>query len=216
MTIIGDSMLKKTDLLITIFDKSLRVVSGVSLEARPSPSRRIEGGVLSEKERRHSAGLMRVNHVGEVCAQALYEAQGLFAKGDGLKAQFKHAGRDEEDHLVWTAERVRELDSHLSCMNPLWYAGSFMIGAVAAKMGDAINLGFVMETERQVEAHLNSHLASLSLDDVKSRSIVEQMRNDEMEHGEAAKKLGAVEMPLPIKKLMTGMAKVMTTLAYYI
>lgn len=214
-------MSSKVDLWIALLDKSLRVVTGVASENRLNPAKSISEGrgehkVLDEKERRHSAALMRVNHVGEVCAQALYQAQGLFSQNNELKQQFLQAGREEEDHLAWTASRVHELGSHLSLLNPLWYAGAFALGAVVAKVGDATSLGFVVETERQVEAHLNSHLASLPVNDLQSRTIVEQMRDDEIKHGAVAQSLGAAELPMPVKKLMTGMAKVMTTVAYYV
>ena len=213
-------MLNKSDLFIALLDKSLRTVAGVNSESRPNPARKLieecANSPLDDKERRHSAGLMRVNHVGEVCAQALYQSQGLFSHSKELQQQFVQAGREEEDHLAWTAQRINELGSHVSMLNPFWYAGAFVIGAIAAKVGDSTSLAFVVETERQVEAHLNSHLASLPANDVKSRAIVEQMRDDEIEHGAAAQALGAADLPLPVKKLMTGVAKVMTTVAYYI
>nr|WP_279337535.1 2-polyprenyl-3-methyl-6-methoxy-1,4-benzoquinone monooxygenase [Solimicrobium silvestre] len=213
-------MLNKTDLFIAMLDKSLRVVNGVATDSRPNPAKKIiensADSQLDDKERRHSAGLMRVNHVGEVCAQALYQSQGLFSHSKELQLQFVQAGREEEDHLAWTAHRISELGSHLSLLNPLWYAGAFVCGAIAAKVGDAASLGFVVETERQVEAHLNSHLTNLPANDVKSRAIVEQMRDDEIAHGAAAQALGAADLPLPVKHLMTGMAKVMTTVAYYV
>ncbi|MDB5761885.1 MAG: demethoxyubiquinone hydroxylase family protein [Herminiimonas sp.] len=158
---------------------------------------------------------MRINHVGEVCAQALYDAQSQFAQNAGMRHQFVEAGREEEDHLAWTAQRLRELGSRPSLLNPLWYAGAYALGAVAARLGDARSLGFVVETERQVEAHLAGHLQSLPLQDEKSRAIVEQMRVDEITHGAAAQSLGAAEMPVPVKKAMQAMAKAMTTTAYY-
>jgi ubiquinone biosynthesis monooxygenase Coq7 len=207
----------KSDSLIALFDKSLRVIAGVASESRPNPAQNIiESRALDEKERRHSAALMRVNHVGEVCAQALYQAQEIFSHSDELKQQFKQAARDEEDHLAWTSARVKDLGSHVSLLNPFWYAGAFAFGAMAAKVGDATSLGFVVETEKQVEAHLNGHLENLPANDAKSRAIVEQMRNDEIKHGAAAQTLGAADLPAPVKRLMTGMAKVMTTVAYYI
>lgn len=209
-------MQSKTDSLIALLDKSLRVIAGVASERRPNPAKNISDTVLDEKERRHSAALMRVNHVGEVCAQALYQSQGIFSKSKKLKQQFVQAGKEEEDHLAWTSVRIKELGSHVSILNPLWYAGAFAIGVVAARAGDKVSLGFVVETERQVEAHLNSHLDSLPVKDVKSRAIVEQMRDDEMKHGAVAQASGAVELPASVKKLMTGMAKVMTTVAYYV
>lgn len=203
--------------MIALFDQSLRAVTGVAMQSRPNPAHKLlESAELDDQERRHSAGLMRVNHVGEVCAQALYQSQGLFSQTRQLQEQFKQAGREEEDHLAWTAQRIAELGSHPSLLNPVWYAGAFAIGAIAAKVGDATSLGFVVETERQVEAHLTSHLESLPVNDSKSRVIVERMREDEIEHGAAAKALGASELPGPVKKLMTGVAKVMTTVAYYI
>lgn len=210
-------MLNKSDLFIAMLDKSLRVVAGVASESRPSPAKKItQVDSVNEKDRRHSAALMRVNHVGEVCAQALYQSQGLFSQSKELQHQFEQAGKEEEDHLAWTAKRISELGSHVSILNPFWYASAFALGVIAAKVGDATSMGFVVETERQVEAHLNSHLTSLSVSDVKSRAIVEQMRNDEIEHGKSVQALGAVELPWPVKKVMEKMAKVMTTVAYYI
>ncbi|MBO9538717.1 2-polyprenyl-3-methyl-6-methoxy-1,4-benzoquinone monooxygenase [Herbaspirillum sp.] len=204
------------DQLITDFDKALRVISGVVSESRPNPARGLADGVMDEAEKRHAAGLMRVNNVGEVCAQALYDAQGRFAQKREIRQAFEHAGIEEEDHLAWTAERLRELGSRTSLLNPLWYAGSYVLGTIAARVGDARNLGFVAETERQVELHLLSHLEKLPAQDNKSRAIVEQMRIDEVEHGQAAKDLGAAEMPAPIKGAMKAMSKVMTGVAYYV
>jgi ubiquinone biosynthesis monooxygenase Coq7 len=159
---------------------------------------------------------MRINHVGEVCAQALYDSQGRFARTESLKQQFAEAAREEEDHLAWTAERLGELGSRPSLLNPLWYAGAYAIGAGAAHFGDRYSLGFVVETERQVEAHLASHLSMLPVQDEKSRAIVEQMRIDEVEHGDAAQRLGAADLPGPARALMRAVAKVMTTTAYYV
>ena len=159
---------------------------------------------------------MRVNHVGEVCAQALYNSQARFAKSDAMKAQFAKAGREEEDHLAWTAQRLAELGSQPSLLNPLWYAGAYVMGTVAAQLGDQRSLGFVVETERQVEEHLVGHLDKLPLQDAKSRAIVAQMRVDEAAHGQAAKDMGALEAPAPVKGAMSVMAKVMTSTAYYI
>ena len=204
------------DQLIAGVDKALRVVSGVASASRPTPGAHCAGEQLDSKEQRHSAGLMRVNHVGEVCAQALYNAQARFAKSDTLRAQFEQAGREEEDHLAWTAERLSELGSQPSLLNPLWYAGSYALGAVAARLGDARSLGFVVETERQVEAHLDSHLSLLPQQDVRSRAIVDQMRIDEIAHGAKAKELGAIEPPAPVRAAMTAMARVMTGTAYYL
>ena len=204
------------DAFIQGLDRALRVVAGVATATRSSPAAAVAEEPLEVSERRHSAGLMRVNHVGEVCAQALYEAQGRFSKNAALQRQFAQAGREEEDHLAWTADRLRELGSRPSLLNPFWYGGAFALGAVAAHLGDARNLGFVVETERQVEAHLASHLKSLPQQDAKSRAIVEQMRVDEIEHGAAAQSLGAAELPVPVRMAMRAMAKVMTTTAYYL
>jgi ubiquinone biosynthesis monooxygenase Coq7 len=204
------------DTFIIGIDRALRVTTGITSAVRPSPDSRLSEATLDAAERRHSAGLMRVNHVGEVCAQALYEAQGHFAKNNEIRQQFVQAGRDEEDHLAWTAQRLRDLGSHPSLLNPLWYAGAYALGAFAAQLGDAKSLGFVVETERQVEAHLMSHLERLPKQDEKSRAIVEQMRIDEVEHGAAADSLGAEHVPPLAQKFMQAMAKVMTTTAYYI
>ena len=204
------------DDFICAFDRSLRVISGVSVAHRPNPAARLSEQPLSEQERRHSAGLMRVNHVGEVCAQALYEAQARFARNADTQARLRHAGEEELDHLAWTAARLTELGSRPSLLNPLWYAGSFALGAVAARMGDAQSLGFVVETERQVEAHLNSHLSELPTADLKSRAIVSQMRDDEAAHGASAQAMGAADLPLPVRTAMRGMAKLMTGTAYYL
>jgi ubiquinone biosynthesis monooxygenase Coq7 len=204
------------DHLIVGFDKALRVVGGVAKAARPNPGVAAPDCELNAQEQRHSAGLMRVNHVGEVCAQALYDAQGRRASTQAMRAQFAKSGREEEDHLAWTAERLAELGSQPSLLNPLWYAGAYALGLAASRLGDAVSLGFVVETERQVEAHLNSHLDQLPPQDAKSRAIVTQMRDDEIEHGAKAQEMGAAEMPLPVKAAMRAMAKVMTTTAYYI
>ncbi len=205
-----------TDTFIAAFDRSLRVISGVSAAHRPNPAFSLPVGSLSEQDRRQSAGLMRVNHVGEVCAQALYEAQSRFARSDVTRQQFALAGQEEMDHLAWTAERLAELGARPSVLNPLWYAGSYLLGAMAAKLGDATSLGFVVETERQVEAHLDAHLQALPIDDVRSRAIVTQMRDDEVAHGAAARALGAADVPLPVRLSMQAMSTVMTTTAYYI
>ena len=204
------------DGLIVGMDKALRVMVGVASASRPTPAAHAADGQLDAREQRHSAGLMRVNHVGEVCAQALYNAQARFARSPAMREQFAEAGREEEDHLAWTAQRLGELGSHLSLLNPLWYAGAYVMGSVAARLGDAHSLGFVVETERQVEAHLASHLALLPQQDAKSRAIVEQMRLDEVAHGAAAQALGAKDTPAPVKTAMKAMATVMTTVAYYV
>lgn len=208
--------MQRLDALINGLDKAVRVFAGVVGEVRPNPAERVEGGILDAVARRHSAGLMRVNHVGEVCAQALYDAQGRFSRSVALQRQFAQAGAEEQDHLAWTAQRLRELNSRPSFLNPIWYAGAYALGALAAQLGDARSLGFVVETERQVEAHLASHLDRLPPQDAKSRAIVEQMRDDEIAHGAAAEALGAGEMPVPVQKAMRVMAKLMTSTAYYL
>lgn len=204
------------DSAICAFDRTLRTISNVATASRPNPAVGVAEPGLTEQEKTHSAGLMRVNHVGEVCAQALYAAQSAFAKTPLTREQFQKAGEEEVDHLAWTADRLQELGSRTSLLNPLWYAGSFALGAVAAKLGDPVSLGFVVETERQVEAHLDRHLEELPPNDLRSRAIVTQMRDDEVAHAEAAAQLGAADLPLPVKKVMEAMAKIMTTAAYRI
>jgi ubiquinone biosynthesis monooxygenase Coq7 len=204
------------DALIIALDSALKVIAGVASASRNTPAACAEEAALTASERRHSAGLMRVNHVGEVCAQALYDSQGRFSRSPVTREQFRHAAREEEDHLAWTAQRLQELGSHTSLLNPLWYAGAYALGAMAAQLGDARSLGFVVETERQVETHLSSHLHLLPLADRKSRLVVEQMRQDEIAHGSAAQSLGAVDVPRPAQAAMRAMAKAMTSVAYYI
>jgi ubiquinone biosynthesis monooxygenase Coq7 len=196
-----NNFLISLDSAICAFDRTLRTMSNVATASRPNPAVGVAEPGLTEQEKAHSAGLMRVNHVGEVCAQALYAAQSAFAKTPLTREQFQKAGEEEIDHLAWTADRLQELGSRTSLLNPLWYAGSFALGAVAAKLGDPVSLGFVVETERQVEAHLDRHLDELPPNDLRSRAIVTQMRDDEVAHAEAAAHLGAAELPLPVKKV---------------
>jgi 3-demethoxyubiquinol 3-hydroxylase len=207
------------DELISEFDRGLRSMTGVSRMSRPLPvpqeSER-ENAELSPSERAHAAGLMRVNHVGEVCAQALYQAQKLATRSPSLRAVFNRAAIEEEDHLAWTSKRLEALDSRPSLLNPLWYTGALAIGLAAGRLGDRVSLGFMAETERQVEQHLNSHLETLPEADHESRAIVEQMRVDEAEHGKSAREAGGVELPFPARALMRAVSKVMTTTAYYI
>jgi ubiquinone biosynthesis monooxygenase Coq7 len=170
---------------------------------------------LSDSERRESAALMRINHVGEVCAQALYTGQSLASRDPALQAKLSEASREETDHLAWTQQRLDELNDRPSLLNPLWYAGSFAIGFAAGKLGgDKISLGFVVETERQVEAHLQTHMEKLPAADTPSRAIVATMKADEMAHAQMAMKAGAVELPAPVKSMMKMAAKLMTTIAY--
>lgn len=212
------------DRLIMSLDTALRTVFADHASARPCPQPAPAGDaekpgqaqVLSEAEKRQSAALMRVNHVGEVCAQALYASQAWGTRDPALKAQFDAAAREETDHLAWTEQRLKELGSRTSLLNPLWYAGAFGIGLLAAKAGDKISLGFVVETERQVEHHLNSHMDRLPAADQASRAIVAQMRDDEVTHADAAQRAGAAPLPAPVRGLMRVAAKVMTTAAHYI
>lgn len=204
------------DRVIADFDAALRAVTAVSHAGRSSPAVHMPESAMDDQARRHSAGLMRVNHVGEVCAQALYQAQARFAKSDAIRTQFLEAGKEEEDHLAWTSQRLRELGSRPSLLNPFWYTGAYALGAIAARLGDAHSLGFVVETERQVEAHLNGHLDTLPVEDAKSRAIVRQMGEDEAAHGATARALGAKEVPALAQKGMQAAAKIMTTTAYYI
>lgn len=202
-------------------------MTGVSRMSRPIPESAIsasdargdvhaEESQLTEKERAHSAGLMRVNHVGEVCAQALYQAQKLATNSPELKASFEQAAREEEDHLAWTSTRLKDLESRPSLLNPLWYAGALAIGFVAGRFGDRASLGFMAETERQVEQHLDGHMKTLPANDHASRAIVEQMRLDESAHAAAAIGAGGSEVPFPVRALMRAASKVMTRTAYYI
>lgn len=207
---------QKIDRLLINFDRALRVVSGQAKASRKNPAWAISDDNLSEEQQSHSAGLMRVNHVGEICAQALYDAQGFFTQTPAISEQFSRSGVEEKDHLAWSAQRITELHSRPSLLNPLWYTGAYACGVIAARCGDAASLGFVVETERQVAAHLASHLEKLPADDLKSRAIVEQMQQDEIAHGAAAQALGATELPAPVKAAMRLMAKVMTTTAYYV
>jgi ubiquinone biosynthesis monooxygenase Coq7 len=171
---------------------------------------------LGAQERSHAGALMRVNHVGEICAQALYTAQALATRDEHLRRHFEAAAREETDHLAWTLGRLEELGSRPSLLNPLWYAGAFGLGLVAGRLGDPLSLGFVVETERQVEAHLQSHLERLPAADHASRAIVAQMKEDESAHAQAALQRGATELPAPVKLLMKAAAKVMTTTAHYV
>ena len=204
------------DSLIVGFDRALRTLSGTVTPARPTPGERLPESVLEPHERRDAAGLMRVNHTGEVCAQALYAAQALVARDPGVRARYAHAAREEEDHLAWTQTRLAELDARPSLLNPLWYAGSFAIGIAAGVAGDRANLGFVVETERQVEEHLTAHIERLPINDAKSRAIVEQMRDDEARHGAMAQDAGAVPLPCPLRFARRAAADVMRAVAYRI
>jgi ubiquinone biosynthesis monooxygenase Coq7 len=204
------------DDLVVSFDRALRTLTGLATSSRPIPGAGLPEGELSPEERRNAAGLMRVNHTGEVCAQALYAAQALVARNPDTKRDFAQAAREEEEHLAWTQGRLSELSDRVSLLNPLWYAGSFAIGLAAGIAGDRVNLGFVVETERQVEEHLTGHIESLPMADGRSRAIVEQMRDDEARHGAMAQAAGAAELPLPVRGLMRLAAGVMKVVAYRI
>jgi ubiquinone biosynthesis monooxygenase Coq7 len=174
----------------------------------------VASGELTAAEKQEAGALMRVNHVGEICAQALYQSQALFGRSDELRQHFEEAGQEELDHLAWTAERVAELGTHTSHLAPLWWAGAFAWGSLAGLSGDRRSLGFVVETERQVEAHLASHLDRLPEGDAASRAIVDQMKREEAEHADAAIAAGALPLPAPVRGLMRAAAKVMTTVAH--
>src|SRR5258706_13857233 len=204
------------DALILEFDRALRTVAGVHRAGRASPAQSVPEGALDAEARAEAAALMRVNHVGEVCAQALYQGQALTARDRGAKAALEQAAREEQDHLAWSAERIRELGGRPSLLNPLWFAGSFAIGALAGALGDRWNLAFLAETERQVEQHLAGHLDSLPSADERTRAVVEEMRSDEAKHRETAQRLGAAELPGPGKAAIRCDSKRLTTIAYRI
>jgi ubiquinone biosynthesis monooxygenase Coq7 len=212
--------LSVVDRLIVQADRALRTLAGASdlTAERPSPASRLHetelNEQLNEQEKRHAAGLMRVNHAGEVCAQALYQGQALTAKLPGVRTEMEKAAAEEVDHLVWCQQRIDELGSHTSYLNPLWYGLSFAIGAGAGLVSDRISLGFVAATEDQVCRHLNSHLAKLPEQDVRSRAVVEQMLEDEARHADAALAAGGIDFPAPVKVMMTLVSKAMTFSSY--
>ena len=205
-----------TDRLLIAADSALRTLTGTDRAARPSPSTASPTEALSDADRRASGALMRVNHVGEVCAQALYHSQALATRNPALKAHFEAAARDETDHLVWTRTRLDELGAHASFLNPLWYAGAFSIGLIAGRVSDAVSLGFVVETERQVERHLEGHLQALPAADHVSRVIVTQMKEDEARHAIEAEAAGAQPLAAPLRWLMRAAAKLMTSTARHV
>ena len=208
-----DALLASADLALRTLSRS---ASAARAMPRPVPELQQLDTPLSAEERRLSGALMRVNHVGEVCAQALYAAQALTARSPELRARMAAAGREETDHLAWTERRLVELGDRPSLLNPLWYAGAFALGLLAGRAGDRISLGFVVETERQVEAHLASHLVRLPAADHASRAVVAQMKDDEARHAEAAESAGAQRLPWPVRWLMRGAARVMTRTAHVI
>jgi ubiquinone biosynthesis monooxygenase Coq7 len=202
------------DLAVLAADRVLKTLAGQSRPERESPGAAVTPAALGPAEQSHAAGLMRVNHAGEVCAQALYEGQALVAREDGVRTALLAAAREEEDHLAWCGQRLAELDSRPSVLNPLWYGMSFALGAVTGLMGDRISLGFVAATEDQVCRHLKRHLHDLPADDERSRAIVAQMYADEARHGTQALEAGGEEFPQPVKDVMTLISRVMTATSY--
>ncbi len=204
------------DSLIIKFDKSLRTLLSEARSIRPFPDTGLADAALDENEKKLAAALMRVNHSGEICAQALYQGQALTARDPVVQEELQQTANEETEHLAWTARRVHELGGHLSLLNPLWYGNSLALGALVGLFGDKWNLGFMAETERQVGVHLQSHLEKLPEQDIKSRTVVRQMLIDETRHGDIAVQLGGAELPRPIKLAMQVSAKVMTQTAYWI
>ena len=204
------------DRILGTADQALRTLFATPRSTRACPVVPAEATHLGAQEKQHAAALMRVNHVGEICAQALYSAQALATRNTALRSQLEQAAREETDHLAWTKARLDELGARPSLLNPLWYAGAFGLGLLAARLGDPVSLGFVVETERQVEAHLQGHLERLPAADHASRAIVAQMKDDEAAHANLALQAGGVELPAPVKMAMRAAARVMTTTAHYI
>ena len=199
------------DHVLSAADEGLRTLAGVARAARPTPGER--GGASSDA--RHSAGLMRVNHTGEICAQALYSGQALLARDPAVRDALRRAAAEERDHLAWCRDRLQELHARPSILDPLWYAGSFALGVASGAAGDRWSMGFLHETEAQVERHLDGHLERLPADDARSRAVLEQMRDDERRHGEMGRALGAADLPLPVKAAMRIASKAMTRTAYW-
>jgi ubiquinone biosynthesis monooxygenase Coq7 len=205
------------DRILVEFERALGTALGTAPEpSRPSPAKGMAEADLDDTARLHAAGLMRVNHTGEVCAQALYSGQAAVARHAATRAQLLEAAAEETDHLAWCSERLTALHSRPSLLNPLWYAGSFALGAIAALASDRVSLGFVVETERQVEAHLGEHLQKLPAEDAASRAVVAQMKDDEARHGKLAQAAGGIDLPSPIPALMRFASGVMKALAYRI
>jgi len=206
--------LSPLDRLLIGCERALEAIAGSPQPQRPSPAAGIAEAELDDTERNHAAGLMRINHTGEVCAQALYFGQAALARDADNRQHLLHAAVEETDHLAWCAQRLQQLDSRPSLLNPLWYAGSYAIGAAAAMAGDPVSLGFVVETERQVEAHLAEHLEKLPTQDGRSRAVLMQMQLDEIRHAEAARRRGGIDLPFPLPQLMHFSSLVMKTVAY--
>jgi ubiquinone biosynthesis monooxygenase Coq7 len=211
-----DPIQTPTDRLLATADASLRTLFAPPRASRPCPTLALDNTDLSPADMAEAGALMRVNHVGEVCAQALYTAQALATRNPGLRRHFAQASAEETDHLAWTRQRLDELGSRPSMLNPLWYAGAFGLGLLAGRLGDRVSLGFVVETEKQVEAHLEGHMQRLPAADHASRAIVAQMKDDEARHARDAQDAGALGMPAPVRSLMRAAARVMTTVAHRI
>jgi ubiquinone biosynthesis monooxygenase Coq7 len=207
-------VLPDIDRLIIGFDRALRTLCGPAVSLRPVPGGNLPNPELSAGEKRHAAALMRVNHSGEVCAQALYQGQALTARDVAARTTLEHAAAEETEHLAWTAQRIDELGGRVSVLNPFFYAGSFAIGAISGLLGDKWNMGFLAETERQVEGHLDGHLEQLPVQDKKSRAIVTQMKEDEARHANTALAHGAAELPEPVKQAMRISSRLMTVSTY--
>lgn len=211
-----DPRLPSLDDLIVAFDKGLRTVFAPAQSLRATPGASLPEAGMTESEKAHAAALMRVNHAGEICAQALYEGQALTSRNPRARAALEQAAREETEHLAWTERRIEELGGRKSLLNPAWYAGSFALGALAGLAGDRWNLGFLAETERQVVAHLEGHLRKLPQEDRRSRAVLEQMKEDEARHATSAVRHGAAELPEPAKAAMRLSSKVMTETAFWI
>lgn len=204
------------DHLIVGFDKGLRTLLSKAQTVRPYPDENVAEAAMSDAERKHAIGLMRINHSGEICAQALYQGQALTARDPRVQKKLEQAAWEETEHLAWTSRRVEELGGHLSLLNPLWYSGSLALGACAGLLGDKWNLGFLAETERQVGGHLQEHLQELPPQDVRSRAIVQQMYTDEIGHSDMALQMGGAELPTPVKLTMQLTSKLLTRTAYWV
>ncbi|MBK9160971.1 MAG: 2-polyprenyl-3-methyl-6-methoxy-1,4-benzoquinone monooxygenase [Nitrosomonadales bacterium] len=204
------------DRLIVEFDKGLRTLFSQAHSVRPHPDANLPDVPMDDAEKKHAVGLMRINHSGEICAQALYQGQGLTARDPAVQQKLQQAAQEETEHLAWTSRRVHELGGHLSMLNPLWYTGSLALGAFAGLLGDKWNLGFLAETEHQVGGHLQSHLEKLPPQDAKSRAVVRQMYEDETSHSEMAKQMGGAELPAPVRLAMRATSRILTQAAYRI
>lgn len=202
--------------LIVEFDKGVRTLLSPAHSVRPHPDEAVPDAQLDERARKHAAGLMRINHSGEICAQALYQGQALTARDPEVQQKLLKAAQEETEHLAWTSRRVHELGGHLSVLNPLWYTGSLALGAFAGLLGDKWNLGFLSETEHQVGGHLQSHLQQLPQEDARSRAVVAQMYEDEIGHSDMARDMGGAELPGPVKFAMKATSKLLTHAAYRI